>query len=122
MKKKMMQLGAVMLSVGLALTAAGARHGAAPQSSRARPAEVKTVAKSVEVAKDGEYTSKDEVAALSLPEHYGRNLDAFYDVLTEYGGNWKIVFKHAGAVARGLRAVCADAMAETPGLEIMFEP
>lgn len=63
MKKKMMQLGAVMLAVGLALTAAGARHGAAPQSSRARPAGVKTVAKSVEVAKDGEYTSKDEVAA-----------------------------------------------------------
>ena len=60
--------------------------------------------------------------ALPLPEHYGRNLDAFYDVLTEYGGNWKIVFKHAGAVARGLRAVCADAMTETPGLEIVFEP
>ena len=63
MEKKMMQLGAVMLAVGLALTAAGARHGAAAQGSRARPAEVKTVAKSVEVAKDGEYTSKDEVAA-----------------------------------------------------------
>ena len=61
-------------------------------------------------------------AQLPLPEHYGRNLDAFYDVLTEYGGNWKIVFKHAGAVARGLRAVCADAMTETPGLEIVFEP
>jgi ribonuclease inhibitor len=60
--------------------------------------------------------------ALPLPEHYGRNLDAFYDVLTEYGGNWKIVFKHAGAVARGLRAVCADAMTETPGLEIVFDP
>ena len=63
MKKKMMQLGAVMLAVGLALTAAGARHGAAAQGSRARTAEVKTVAKSVEVAKDGEYTSKDDVAA-----------------------------------------------------------
>ena len=68
------------------------------------------------------YLGEDIAGALSLPEHYGRNLDAFYDVLTEYGGNWKIVFKHAGAVARGLRAVCADAMAETPGLEIMFEP
>ena len=60
-------------------------------------------------------------AALPLPEHYGRNLDAFHDVLTEYGGSWKIVFRNAGAVARGLRAVCADAMAETPGLEIVFE-
>lgn len=60
-------------------------------------------------------------AALPLPEHYGRNLDAFYDVLTEYGCNWKIVFRNAGAVARGLRTVCADAIAETPRLEIVFE-
>ena len=60
-------------------------------------------------------------AALPLPEHYGRNLDALYDVLTEYGYNWKIVFRNAGTVARGLRTVCADAMAETPGLETVFE-
>ena len=59
--------------------------------------------------------------SLPLPEHYGRNLDAFHDVLTEYGGNWKITFRNAGAVARGLRAVCADAMAETPGLVVAFE-
>ena len=58
---------------------------------------------------------------LPLPEHYGRNLDAFYDVLTEFGGRWSIVFRNAGAAARGLRAVCADAMAETPGLDIVFE-
>ena len=60
-------------------------------------------------------------AALPLPEHYGRDLDALYDVLTEYGCNWKIVFRNAGTVARGLRTVCADAMAETPGLETVFE-
>ena len=60
-------------------------------------------------------------AALPLPEHYGRNLDALYDVLNEYGCNWKIVFRNAGTVARGLRKVCADAMAETPGLETVFE-
>ena len=60
-------------------------------------------------------------AQLPLPAHYGRNLDAFYDVLTEFGGRWSIVFRHAGAVTRGLRAVCADAMEETPGLEIAFE-
>ena len=58
---------------------------------------------------------------LPLPEHYGRNLDAFHDVLTEFGGNWSIVFRNAGAVAKGLRAVCADAMEETPGLDIVFE-
>lgn len=60
-------------------------------------------------------------ASLPLPAHYGRNLDAFHDVLTEYGGNWRIVFRNAGAVARGLRAVCSDAVDETPGLQISFE-
>ena len=29
---------------------------------------------------------------LPLPEHYGRNLDAFHDVLTEFGQSWRIVF------------------------------
>ena len=58
---------------------------------------------------------------LPLPEHCGRNLDAFYDVLTEFGGRWSIVFRNAGAAARGLRAVCADAMEATPGLEVVFE-
>ena len=60
-------------------------------------------------------------AQLPLPAHYGRNLDAFYDVLTECGANWRIVFRHAGAAAAGLRQVCADAAEETPGLEIVFE-
>ena len=58
---------------------------------------------------------------LPLPEHYGRNLDAFHDVLTEFGGSWSIVFRNAGAVAKGLRAVCADAMEATPGLSVVFE-
>ena len=57
---------------------------------------------------------------LPLPEHYGRNLDAFHDVLTEFGGRWSIVFRNAGAVTKGLRAVCADAMEETPGLDVVF--
>ena len=60
-------------------------------------------------------------AALPLPEHYGRNLDALHDVLTEFGGSWKIVFRNAGAVARGLRAVCMDAVEETPGLQVEFD-
>ena len=60
-------------------------------------------------------------AQLPLPAHYGRNLDAFYDVLTEFGGSWSIVFRNAGGAAEGLRAVCSDAMAETPGLDIVFE-
>lgn len=60
-------------------------------------------------------------AQLPLPAHYGRNLDAFYDVLTECGANWRIVFRHAGAAAAGLRQVCADAAAEGAGGEIVFE-
>ena len=61
------------------------------------------------------------VAQLPLPQHYGRNLDAFHDVLTEFGGSWSILFRNAGAAAEGLRIVCADAMDETPGLDIVFE-
>ena len=58
---------------------------------------------------------------LPLSEQYGRNLDALHDVLTEFGPRWHIVFRNAGAAMNGLRAVCEDAMAETPGLEIEFE-
>ena len=29
---------------------------------------------------------------LPLPEHFGRNLDAFYDVLTEFGEDWDLNF------------------------------
>ena len=58
---------------------------------------------------------------LPLPEHYGRNLDAFHDVLTVFGGRWSIVFRNAGAVTKGLRAVCTDAMEETPGLDVVFK-
>ena len=58
---------------------------------------------------------------LPLPEHYGRNLDAFHDVLTEFGARWSIVFRNVGAVAKGLRAVCTDAMEETPGLDVVFK-
>ncbi len=59
-------------------------------------------------------------ANLPLPEHYGRNLDALHDVLTEYGGNWKITFRNASPSLKGLRLVCADAMEETPGLSVVF--
>lgn len=61
------------------------------------------------------------VANLPLPPDYGRNLDAFYDILTEYGADWRIVFRNIGRAATPLRAVCRDAVAETPGLEIVFE-
>ena len=60
-------------------------------------------------------------ASLPLPAHYGRNLDALFDVLTEYGCGWRIVFRNAGEGLDGLREVCGDAMGETEGLEIVFK-
>ena len=60
-------------------------------------------------------------AQLPLPTHYGRNLDAFYDVLTEFGCDWRIIFRNAGPAADGLRDVCRDAAEETEGLDIVFE-
>ena len=59
-------------------------------------------------------------AQLPLPECYGRNLDAFHDVLTEFGCGWRIVFRNAGPAADGLRDVCRDAAEETEGLEVVF--
>ena len=65
---------------------------------------------------------QDALAAnLPLPPDYGRNLDALYDVLTEYGTNWRIVFQNVGRAVASLRAVCRDAVAGTPGLEVVFE-
>ena len=58
--------------------------------------------------------------ALPVPEGYGGNFDALHDFLTEYGTSMKITFSHVSAGFRTFRRVCADAMAETPGLEIAF--
>lgn len=41
---------------------------------------------------------------LSLPEYYGRNLDALYDCLTETGGPLRLVLLHADAVIENLGA------------------
>lgn len=59
---------------------------------------------------------------LPFPEGYGRNLDALYDFLTEYGGQMRIVLENAECVPLPFRQVCADAMSDTSGLEIMFNP
>ena len=70
---------------------------------------------------DAESLQDALAAQLPLPAHYGRNLDAFYDVLTEFGCDWRIIFRNAGPAADGLRDVCRDAAEETEGLEIVFE-
>lgn len=59
--------------------------------------------------------------ALPLPPAYGRNADALYDVLTEFGSNWRIVFRNTKGVPKLIRTVCEEAVAETPGLEISFD-
>ncbi len=38
---------------------------------------------------------------LPLPEYYGDNLDAFYDVLTEKGAGWNLIFYNRAKVVEG---------------------
>jgi len=57
-------------------------------------------------------------ATLPLPDHYGDNLDALFDVLTEFGASWTLVFR--GVPPPGLKAVCDDAAASTPGLVVRW--
>ena len=55
---------------------------------------------------------------LPLPEYYGRNLDALYDVLTEQGEDMLLWILHAEAA---ISAVLEDAMEENPFLTVIFE-
>lgn len=57
---------------------------------------------------------------LPFPTDYGHNYDALFDFLTEFGPNLKLVFTQSKSAPATFRQVCADAAAETPGLEIEF--
>ena len=51
-------------------------------------------------------STKEELHALlrkelPLPEYYGDNLDAFYDVLTEKGAGWNLIFYNRAKVVEG---------------------
>ncbi|MBR5115969.1 MAG: barstar family protein [Lachnospiraceae bacterium] len=66
-------------------------------------------------------------SALPLPAHYGRNLDALYDVLTEYGCGWDLIFYHDALLSRSqpkyyetLKRLCREAAEDTPGLRVRF--
>ena len=66
--------------------------------------------------------------ALDLPEWYGRNLDALYDVLTERGEPLRLLVRNREALAAGLGEYAedllrtlADAAAENPALELVYE-
>ena len=59
--------------------------------------------------------------SLSLPEWYGRNLDALYDCLTDLHENTEILLLHAealenslGEYARQFQCVLNDAAADQP--------
>ena len=67
------------------------------------------------------------VKELPLPEYYGRNLDALFDVLTEEGDDWNIIFyniseaeEKLGQYFDNLRKVCRDACLENNKLKVRF--
>ncbi len=81
-----------------------------------------------------EVNNKDELQELledelPLPDYYGRNLDAFNDVLTEYGSEWNIIFYNSkfaeyrlGKYFEALKRLCTEACEEVKGLRIRFYP
>jgi ribonuclease inhibitor len=48
--------------------------------------------------------------ALPLPDYYGENLDALYDVLTEYGNGWHIIVLNTDDVDDEVRQYVDDMM------------
>lgn len=66
---------------------------------------------------------------LSLPDHYGRNLNALYDLLTERGEPTELVLRDRGALTAALGGygaafleVLFDAARENPAFRIRMEP
>jgi ribonuclease inhibitor len=64
---------------------------------------------------------------LPLPEYYGRNLDALFDVLTESSEERVIEFitepsveEALGKYYRALTAMCRAAEEDNPNLEVIF--
>ncbi len=65
---------------------------------------------------------------LPLPDYYGNNLDALFDVLTECGEKRTIVFitneyveEALGKYYSALQAMCRAAADENPELTILFD-
>ena len=66
---------------------------------------------------------------LSLPAHYGGNLDALWDVLSTRSEPVRIVFLHAdrcvaclGGYGESLLQVFQDAAAANPALDVVIRP
>lgn len=61
------------------------------------------------------------------PAYYGRNLDAFYDILTGQNGIGELFFYNVGDFmqnmpdyAEALKTLCAEAMEQRPELRVRF--
>lgn len=62
--------------------------------------------------------------ALSFPAHYGNNLDALYDCLSDIRENTRLVLKnweHTLPFSRGFRLVLEEAENNNPHLFVCFE-
>lgn len=69
------------------------------------------------------------VKELPLPDYYGKNLDALYEVLGDYGNEWNIIFYNSkfarwrlGRYFEAVERLCEDACRDTEGLKIRFYP
>ena len=67
------------------------------------------------------------VKELPLPEHYGRNLDALYDVLTDEARGWNIIFYNTTTLEKELpeylgklKKLSLRAQKEEESLQIRF--
>ena len=66
--------------------------------------------------------------ALSFPEHYGNNLDALHDCLTDISEDtrirllhWKDAEKNLGNYARSAKRAILDAAIENKNLAVIFD-
>ena len=73
-------------------------------------------------------TGKCEGYEISLPDYYGNNLDALYDVLTEQGEPWdiEIVFmneteERLGAYLLTMKRMCEAVEEENPCVKVRWE-
>ena len=64
---------------------------------------------------------------LPLPDYYGHNLDALYDVFTEQADGWNVIFYNCDNIKAempeyfgNLRRMCQRAVADGDGLNIRF--
>ena len=77
---------------------------------------------------DGRYMSDRKLAhdylktQLDLPDYYGRNLDALYDLLMEFSEPTSIVVQHQTEIyTEALLETLMDAADNNPNLEIVTE-